>query len=128
MPLTTGEWHTCTITALSTWTNPIPSLPGYILDVIDQVTTIYVFCSDDSLDGGLSAMIHFLDAGGNPGSCKVQHAAVNVITTPTKDVSTWDNGDEWTSIRVGLAMLSYSTNDGGVRRLADSSALGAFAA
>jgi hypothetical protein len=127
MALVQGTWQTANFLALSSWTNPIPSLPSKILDAIDQSTTLHVFTSDDTLDGGLSALIHYFDASGAPATCRVQQAGVSTVTSPTQDVTTWDDGDVWTSIRVGTALYTHSSAAGAVRKIADSSTFGAFA-
>lgn len=127
MPLTTDTWHTVTFNALSSWTNPIPKLEAFVADAIDTVTTVFVFCVNDNVNGGTSALIRYIDAAGNPGQAVVQHAGVNVITSPAQDTTTWDDGDVWISIRQGVAMLSHSSVAGAVKKIADSSAFGAFA-
>lgn len=126
MPLVKDTWHTATFNALSSWTNPIPTLAGWILDAIDQNTTVYVYCSDDTVDDGASAVIHW-HTGTVAGSAVVQQAGVSVITDPTMELTTWADGDVWRSIRIGVALQAYSTRSESVKRLADSSSFGAFA-
>lgn len=128
MPMTSGNWYTVTFYALGTWATPIGStLPDFVTTAIRDNTTVYVFCKDSTLSGGTKAQIFFLDGAGNSGSAIVQHAGVNVVSTPTQDVTTWDDGDVWTSVRVGVALLTHSETAGGIRRLADSTAFGTFA-
>lgn len=127
MPLVKDTWHTITFNALSAWTNPIPTLDGFVVDSIDTGASIDVYCVDDTVDGGASAIIHW-NAGDGPRSASVQQAGVTVSSSPTMQATVWPGGEVWTSMRrADGAWLYYSKRYEQVQLLADPGELGPLA-
>ncbi len=118
MALVTGEWATISLSALSTGTNPLPSMDGLVLDAIDTGSSMLVFCVNNA---GTLSEIAFLG-----GRCRVQNSMVTAIAA-TQDVTNMDDGDVWTSVRRSDgAWLFFSEQQGAVRALTVPGALGLF--
>src|SRR5690349_9446689 len=120
MALVAGNWYKINVGALSTGTNPLPKMDGYVLDAIDTASEILVYCVAD----GATATIAW-----DGGSSLVQDAMVTINSTPTKNTTVWDGGDTWVSVRrADGALLYWSERQGAVESLTDPTALSDLAA
>ena len=123
MAMTANNWYLISLASIpgAAWAGTNSPLPGAFVDALNASGNIYVFCLADAGIGG-SAQISFLG-----GEATIPSGAVSIVSTPTQNVQTMDNGETWYSIRVGKAgWYWYGDQVGIVRTLSDSTVLGAF--
>lgn len=120
MALVAGNWYKINVGALSTGTNPLPQMSGFVLDAIDTASEILVYCI---ADGAVSQIAY------DGGRSAVQDAMVTINSTPTKLTTVWDGGDTWVSVRrVDGALVYWSERQGSVETLTDPTDLSDLAA
>jgi len=123
MAMSPFNWYLITLASIpnAAWAGTNSPLPGQFVDALQASGSIRVFCLADAGLGG-SAQVSFLG-----GEATIPSGAVSIVSTPTQNVQTMDNGETWDSIRVGTAgWYWYGDQAGIVRTLSDSSFLGAF--
>ena len=123
MAMTALTWNTVTFAAptLLNWPPNLYPAPAAIIAAINASSSLSVFCIEDN-GPGAGATIAF-----DGGVATIPSSVITVSAVLTLDTQVMDDGETWYSTRVGATgWYFYATSFGGVRAMADSTALGAF--